>query len=194
LLAVLALLATLLIACGDDNDSPEPTTSESPDPNGSETATPSGSAELPAECEEEDTVGLLSELDFQDGDEYTRGGQFDVAEEINARMRLINCTNANSTLYFETAQRYEMVVEEEEAAREVFRSSDGQEFAEEPGTEVMAPGETITYEQAWAQTDKDGAQVPPGVYKVSFLSVGCGVPEAEDCPNFGPISRIEIVE
>jgi hypothetical protein len=186
----------LLTACGDDDGDGGTSPSESAEASGEPVETPAGSPGEPEECTvSEEEIGLVSKLDFATaGGEFGQGGQFPAGEPIDARMRLINCTDDDSTLYFDTTQRYEMTIELENPLTEVFRSSDGVEFAPTPGTEVLQPSDTIVYEQPWDQTDKEGNQVGPGIYRVAFLSVGCGSDETAECPPFGPISRIEILE
>jgi hypothetical protein len=67
------------------------------------------------------------------------------------------------------------------------------EFAETAGSVTLQPGETIVYEETWDQTDKEGTQVGPGLYSVSFLSVGCGN-EGVECIPFGPGGLVEVLE
>jgi hypothetical protein len=187
-------LAAVLFACGDDDDNgPGPASSEAS--GATPVETPAGSPGGPEECTvSEEEIGLVSKLDFEQEGEFAQGGQFAAGDVINARMRLINCTGDETTLYFDTTKRYEMVITPEDSTDELFNSSVGKEFSDTKGTEVLAAGDTIVYEEPWDQMDAEGQQVPPGIYKVSFLSVGCGHPESEECPPFGPISRIEILE
>lgn len=187
-------LIAMIAACGDDDsDSSDPTSTDAS--GATPVETPAGSPGGPAECTvSEEEIGLVSKLDFEQDGEFQQGGQFAAGDEINARMRLINCTGGETTLYFDSTKRYEMIITAEDSADEVFNSSAGKEFSDTAGTEEIAPGDTVIYEETWNQAGSDGQQVPPGIYKVSFLSVGCGDPEAEECPPFGPISRIEILE
>jgi Intracellular proteinase inhibitor len=204
----LALAAALLLlaACGgDDDDEPE-------DNNGSPTAsaeetddgangddpsatpgeageTPAGTAGGPAECDQGDgQTGLLSDL-ILSGDD----GLYPPGEAVTMTLRLVNCGDNEAHLFFKTTQRYIMTIEEQETEVEVWSSATGQTYPETPGEEVIANGETVEYEEVWDQTNTEGAQVPPGLYKVKAYSVGCGQETDEDC-IFGPVRNLEITE
>jgi hypothetical protein len=195
LIIAAALTAVLVVACGDDDESgnggdggsPAASAGSSPDPSGS----PGSSPDLPDECEDTEK-GLITELDFEDNGSFTTSGQVPAGEDLNARMRMINCSASVTTLYFGTTQRYEMTVVTDDE-EEVWRWSDGEEFDNTPGTEVLGAGDIITYEESWDQMNEDGEQVEPGLYHLSFLSVGCGREGIENC-RFGPVKPIEITE
>jgi len=197
-LALTLCIMLLAVACDDGNDTPDdPSSSATANSTGSPVETPTGNTdntEDPEECEVSDeAIGLVSKLDFMTPDGvFEQGGQFAPGTPVDARMRLINCSEEEANLYFDTTQRYEMTVESE-SGTEVFRSSDGMEFADTKGTETLQAGDMIVYEETWDQTDKEGQSVPPGIYSVSFLSVGCGS-ETGGCNPFGPGGLIEILE
>jgi hypothetical protein len=195
LLPALAAVVMLLAACGDDSGSDDSSgsTSDASPGNESPIETPAGSPGAPEECSVSDEeIGLVSKLDFEQDGEFRAGGQFTEGQAIMARMRLINCTDGDTTLYFNTTKRYEMSIESEEDAEQLWNSSDGKAFEDKEATETIPPRGTVVYTEEWDQKDKNGAQAPAGTYKVSFLSVACGEASAEDC-RFGPIGRVEIL-
>lgn len=195
IIVVVLGLALAAVSCGDGDGPSGGSPTATDDGQASPVETPAGSPGGPEECAvSEEQIGLVSKTDFEQEGEFSQGGQFTAGDEVKARMRLINCTTEDTTLFYTSTKRYEMVVEPEDGSSEAFRSSEGKTFAQVEGTEVIAPGDTVVYLEVWDQTDKDGAQVPPGIYKVSFLSVGCGGEDLADCPNFGTIARIEILE
>ncbi|MEO6197587.1 MAG: BsuPI-related putative proteinase inhibitor [Dehalococcoidia bacterium] len=196
IIVVVLGLALAAVSCGGDDDgAPGASPTVTNDSQASPVETPAGSPGGPEECTvSEEQIGLVSKVDFEQEGEFSQGGQFTAGAEVKAQMRLINCTEEDTTLFYTSTKRYEMVVEPEDGSSEVFRSSEGKTFAQTEGTEVIAPQGTVVYEEIWDQTGKDGDQVPPGIYKVSFLSVGCGVEDVDDCPPFGVIARIEILE
>lgn len=188
LLAALALLA----ACGGDDGGSEdgsPTASgeSTRTSDGTPVTTPGGSPGLPVECTSgEEQRGLLADLEFNGDD-----GLFDEGEEIEMTLTIINCGDNEVVLSFTSTQRYEVSIEDE-AGLEVWNSSDDKDFDDVDGEQVIVSGETVVYVEPWDQQDSQGEQVPPGTYRVAFLSVGCGQPDASDC-QFGPIKLIEIV-
>ncbi len=188
-------VAVLIAACGGGDAGEDTSSSATLAASGgaeSPVETPAGIPGGPEECSVSDQeIGLVSKLDFEKDGEFSAGGQFPQGDTIRARMRLINCATNDTTLYFDTTQRYEMTIQPEDGGPTVWSSSDGKKFEDQAATEVIPPGETVVYFEEWDQTDGAGEQVPAGVYKVSFLSVGCGREEDEKC-TFGPGGRIEI--
>ena len=188
-LAVFVLLA----ACGDDDGgdadgSPTDNGESTRTPGGPPIESPAGTAGLPVECTVgEGQRGLLADLEFSGDD-----GLFDEGEDVEMTLTLINCAENEVRLSFPSTKRYEVSIEDE-AGIEVWNSSDGKAFDQVIGEEVIATGETVVYTETWKQEDSQGEQVPPGTYRVSALSVGCGLEEATDC-KFGPIKLLEIVE
>jgi len=193
--AATSLLLIVASCGGDDSDGGSSSTS-TPDASGSvesPIATPAGSPGGPEECSvSEEEIGLVDPLDFEKDGEFRAGGQFRLGDKVTARMRLINCSTVNTNLYFNTTQRYEMTIEPEGGGEQVWSSSDGKKFDDVRATEMIPPGETVVYTEEWDQKNKAGEQVAPGIYRVSFHSVGCGREGDEDC-TFGPGGRIEIL-
>jgi hypothetical protein len=193
LLLLVAAMAALLAACGDDDDgdSDEPSVTASTDASGERTedasSTPVDTGDAPAECTADDAVrGLLARLELSGDD-----GIFEPGEEIDFTFRLIiNCGDNESTLYYPTSQRYHFFVDSP-SNEQVWSSADEQVFEQVQGTEVIEIHETLQYEETWDQTDRDGEQVPDGVYKVSAFSVGCAQETQSNC-QFGSVSQFEI--
>ncbi len=183
----------LLVACGGDDDgdadgSPVNSGESTRTPAGTPIDSPAGTSGLPVECTVgEGQRGLLADLEFSGDD-----GLFDEGEDIEMTLTLINCADNEVRLSFPTTQRYEVSIEDE-AGIEVWNSSDDKAFSQVTGEETIATGETIVYTETWEQEDSQGEQVPPGTYRVSALSVGCGLEDATDC-KFGPIKLLEVVE
>jgi hypothetical protein len=194
LIAALVGFTLLIAGCGDDDGPSDGSPTATDDNQASPVETPAGSPGGPEECTvSEEQIGLVSKVDFEQEGEFSQGGQFTAGDEVKARMRLINCTEEDTTLFYASTKRYEMVVEPEDGSSEVFRSSEGKTFAQTEGTEVIAPGDTVVYLETWDQTGKNGEQVPPESTRCrSSVSVVAG--GLENCPNFGPIARIEILE
>ena len=194
LVAVLLLAAlALLAACGDDDggdadSSPTGSGESTRTPAGTPVTSPAGSPGLPVECTAgEGQRGLLADLEFSGDD-----GLFDEGEDVEMTLTLINCGDNEVRLSFPTTKRFEVSIEDE-AGLEVWNSSDNKAFDQVIGEQLIASGDTVVYVETWEQEDSRGEQVPPGTYRVSALSVGCGQEEATDC-KFGPIRLLEVVE
>ena len=193
LVALVPAALILLVACGsDDREDPDASPAGSDESTrtvaGSPHGSRAGSSRLQVEC----TVGggqsgLLADLEFG-GD----NGLFEEGEDIEMKLTLINCGDSEVQLFFPTAQRYEVSIEDANGIQ-VWNSSDGKAFSQATAKEVIATGETVVYTETWEQEDAQGEQVPLGTYRVSALSVGCGQEDAINC-TFGSVKLLEIVD
>ena len=122
-------------------------------------------------------AGLLSDLDF--------GGErhFAPGEPITITLSLTNCAENDVNLFYSDSQRYEFIVKDE-GGEEVWRWSEGKEFAQEPGEESVKSGEVLALTEIWDQRDQDGQLVPLGLYQILGFSVGCADSSTSDC-QFG---------
>ncbi len=201
LLTMLAGALLLFTACGGDDTSPtgDGTVSPSADgetltPTPTASTTPGDTAVPPAECTIETNQGrLLGALEFD-----SEPGVYKPGDEVEMTLKLINCDDDAEQLYYSTTQRYVFIVEQvvalddDSVGLEVWRSSDGTEYDETKGEEVIAINETVVYTESWDQVDTASDQeVPEGLYRVSAFSVGCAVEDQADC-RFGPVRYIEI--
>jgi hypothetical protein len=199
LLLLIASLALLfLAACGDDDDgtdSPTPTeaaseTAGGPTVSGGPTATSTGPGDAPEVCTGEHAQqGTITTLDFDN-----ENGLYDSGEAVEITLTIANCGDNDIELSFSTAQRYEMLAQDENG-NEVWNSADGQSYDQVEGQEIIEPNETVVYTETWDQAGRDGQQVPDGQYKISAFSIGCarGTQGNPDC-QFGPIKFIRIGE
>lgn len=87
-----------------------------------------------------------------------------LGEPITITLSVTNRGGMPAPLTFTTSQRYDLTASR--SGRELWRWSHGRAFAQVIQNINVRPGETISFEETWDQTDKDGDQVPPGSYKI----------------------------
>lgn len=181
LLALVCLAAVLaLAACnrGDDDDgngtddgaTATPGSVESPTP------VPSPPLELCPTIDGEVVQAVFAALELEET-EYQRG------EPVEMTLRLTNCASAPITRIFQTEQRYEFTVFNEDG-EEIWRWSEGMEFANTQDEQTFQPNEQQTFVEVWDQTDNAGEPVEPGLYQISVESTGCDE-SLQDC---GPLA------
>jgi hypothetical protein len=195
LATVIAATILLLAACGggSSNDSPTPTTTQA----GSSTAQASASGSvtptatfntqgLPPDCAASTgDLGLVSTLRF-DKD----SGSYGTGDPVTMKLVLSNCGNNDAKLVYPTAQRYAFIVTDG-SGNDMWRSTDGQNYAQTEGSETIPAAQTVEYSETWNQKDRNGNQAPIGKYKVSAFSVGCIATARSGC-EFGPIRFIQV--
>ena len=196
LATVIAATILLLASCGggSSTDSPTPTTTQA----GSSTtaqASTSGSVTpaatfntqgLPPDCAASTgDLGLISTLHF---DKDT--GSYSTGAPVTITLLLSNCANNDVKLLYPTAQRYVVIVADD-AGNDLWRSTDGQAYAQTEGSETIPAAQTAKYSETWDQKDRNGNQAPNGKYKVSAFSVGC-IDSARSGCEFGPIRFIQV--
>jgi hypothetical protein len=190
LTALVLGLGFVLSACSSSAGDTTPTATGSGSPSGS----PAGGSptEMPAaECAPAQGMGLVSQVAFNtSGGSPAGGGTFDPGQPIEITLILVNCGNADSTLYFPSTQRYSFYIQDPQG-NEVWRSSDGKVYGQTEGTEILSSNKTQRYTETWDQKDKTGAQVPSGLYRVSAFSVGCIAAARANC-EFGPVGFVQV--
>jgi hypothetical protein len=200
LLGLLAFIALALAAAcgGDDSNTPTPSTSGGATAStgsggptrtggaGSGSPVPTVTEVRTAICTPADKlVGLVSQVAFNQDGLYKPG------ETVDMTFTVGNCGDNDATLHFSTAQRYDFHITDSVSGTEVWSAQDGKTFEQTIGTEVIAPNTEISYNEKWDQKDRSGNQVPEGDYKVSTMSIGCGVEGQTQC-GFGTVRDIII--
>jgi hypothetical protein len=171
-LTVIGLLLVALAAACDDGGGDK----EEPSP--ASTATPTPSAPPFAF---EGPVGI---------DLTTYGAFHDVGEEI--RFTIFVAAGEPITLYYRTAQRYEIVVTDPEGS-EVWRWSKDKAFGEVLEEVSLEANEVLTFNEPWDQTDNDGQPVPAGDYRVTATSTHCDA-GYENCDQLSDSATIQLRE
>ena len=128
--------------------------------------------------------GLVAELTLDGG-----RTAFAQGEPVSMTLSITNCGDEEVTRSYSSGQRYDFVVSDTEQD-EVWRWSHDKVFIQVIGSQVFAPGETVTYTEVWNQNDNTGEQVTPGQYDVLGIDVGCEEP-GERC-HFGMGLPVEI--
>ena len=100
---------------------------------------------------------------------------YSVGESIIMTFKVFNYTKADITFHFNTAQRYDFIIEDEEE-NEVWRWSKDRMFAMVLGEEVIGP-----YNPEVIYTAEYNDRISPGYYKVTGILV------AKDRPMSGNI-------
>ena len=100
---------------------------------------------------------------------YTKG------EPITMTLKIFNYTEEDTAFHFNTSQRYDFIIEDEEG-NQVWRWSEGRMFAQMLGEEILGPSNP---EVIYAAEYKD--RISPGYYKVTGIFV------AKDRPMSGSI-------
>mgnify|MGYP003681960066 CR=1 FL=1 len=100
---------------------------------------------------------------------------YSVGEHITMTLKLFNYTEEDIIFHFNTSQRYDFIIEDEEG-NEAWRWSNGRMFAMVLGEEILGPTNTeVIY------TVKYKGKLNPGYYKIS------GVLVTQDRPMSGSI-------
>ena len=87
-------------------------------------------------------------------------------------MRLTMRGNPVALLFFQNSQRYNFMVVGS-GAQIVWSWVMHQVLVPETGSEVLALGDEVVYEEVWDQLDNEGNQVPPGTYMVIGQTAAC---------------------
>ena len=171
-LMVGGLLITVLAAACDDGDEGEPSPTASPTGAASPTATgPPFPFEGP--------VGI---------DLTTYGAFYDQGKPV--RLTITVAASEPVTLYYRTAQRYDIVATNQEG-QEVWRWSKDKAFGEVLGEETLEENEFLTFNESWDQRDNDGQPVPAGNYTVTATSVHCDA-NLENCGQLSVSRTIQV--
>jgi len=95
------------------------------------------------------------------------------------RLRLTVTNNANSPLSFRSrsAQRYDFVIRSGD--KEIWRWSHDRVFAMMLTSWQLAPGQSVTYEETWPQTDNSGRPAPAGRCTAEAWQIGAPRAQAE---------------
>jgi hypothetical protein len=93
------------------------------------------------------------------------------------------------TLYYRTAQRYDILVTDQEG-QEVWRWSKDKAFGEVLGEETLEENELLTFNESWDQRDNDGQPVPAANYTVTATSAHCDA----DLNNCGQLSASRTIQ
>ena len=98
-----------------------------------------------------------------------------VGEPIKLTVKIFNCNEEDVIFHFNTSQRYDFIIEDEEG-NEVWRWSEGRMFAQMLGEEILGP---TNIEIIYSVKYKD--KLNPGYYKVTGFFV------AQEKPMSGSI-------
>lgn len=169
LLAALAVVLLLALACGEGGE--EPSTS----PTGVTTPTSSPEPGFPFEG----PVGI---------DLTTFGAFFAQGEPIHLSIRV--AAREPMTLYYRTSQRYDLAVTNSEG-QEVWRWSRDQTFAQVTEEVSLEANEMLSFAENWDQRDNDGQQVPLGNYQILAESSHCEA-NYENCGQLTTSATIQI--
>ena len=100
---------------------------------------------------------------------------YPVGEPVTMTVKIFNYTEEDIVFHFNTAQRYDFIIEDEER-NEIWRWSEGRMFAQMLGEEILGPSNSeVIY------TVKYKGKLNPGYYKIT------GVLVARDRPMSGSI-------
>lgn len=107
----------------------------------------------------------------------TDGAVYAPGEPIRMQLILFNHTESAVTLHFNSAQRFDFLIEDGDG-REVFRWSDGKFFAQVLGSETIGPSRRQLHYEA----DSTDALPSPGEYTVRGLIVAREGPLSAELP------------
>ena len=100
---------------------------------------------------------------------------YSVGEPITMTLKVFNYTEEDIAFHFNTAQRYDFIIEDEEG-NEIWRWSEGRMFAQMLGEKILGPNNPeIIY------TAEYKGKLSPGYYKVTGIFV------AQEKPIYGSI-------
>ncbi|HHX02370.1 MAG TPA: hypothetical protein GX739_06850 [Firmicutes bacterium] len=128
-------------------------------------------------------IGLLAvALFFSSSNPASMGqdaGAFETTADYQIRngqmifsFEFINNHAAAKQLQFGSGQQYEIVVTDE-AGKEVYRFSDGRFFTMAIISKDLKPGESLSWQETWDLTDKDGEKLRSGKYtaRITILAL-----------------------
>jgi hypothetical protein len=173
LLAVVAAILVVALACGDNGEEPSP----SPTVAGTPTPTSSPSSGFPFQFE--GPIGI---------DLTTFGVFFEPGRPI--QLGITVAVQEPMTLYYLTAQRYDLAVVDSEG-QEVWRWSRDRAFAQVTEEESLEAGDMLSFDEKWDQRDNDGQQVPVGTYQIVAESSHCDA-NYENCGQLTTSATIQI--
>ena len=170
-LVVVGLLLVALAAACDDGDEGEPSPTASPTGAASPTATgPPFPFEGPVGIDLT-TYGVF----------HRPGGPVSLTITVAASEPI--------TLYYRTAQRYDIVITDQEGA-EVWRWSKDKGFGQVLEEVSLEENELLTFNESWDQRDNDGQPAPTANYTVTATSAHCDA----DLNNCGQLSVSRTVQ
>lgn len=104
-----------------------------------------------------DANALLFSIET-DKDEYSSG------EDVRIQLKVENNSDKPASLTFPTSQRYDIIITKD--GKEVWRWAYEKVFAMALTVLKMKPGEALSFEERWRQTDSEGNDAGPGNYKI----------------------------
>jgi hypothetical protein len=170
-LVVGGLLVAVLAAACDDGDEGEP----SPTASATGVASPTVTGP-PFPFEGPVGIGLTS-----------YGAFYDQGKPV--QLTITVAASESVTLYYRTAQRYDIVITDQEG-QEVWRWSKDKTFGEVLGEETLEENELLTFNESWDQLDNDGQPVPAANYTVTATSAHCDA----DLNNCGQLSASRTIQ
>ena len=162
------LMVVLTAACDGGKEEPSPTPTATPTPT---PAVPPFSFEGP--------VGI---------DLTTYGVFYKQGEQV--QFTILVAVSEPITLYYRTAQRYDIVVTDSED-KEVWRWSKDKSFSQVLEQVSLQANEWLTFEELWDQRGNDGQPVPLGNYRVTATSTHCDA-NHENCDQLSASATLQI--
>jgi hypothetical protein len=97
----------------------------------------------------------------------TEPNSFDPSKDkqLKAKMVVINQDKSKYILQFDTAQKYEFIIQNKEK-KEMYRSSGDKDYSQQLSSIVLNKGEKIIYEEEIVTATQNPFQLPPGEYKL----------------------------
>jgi hypothetical protein len=169
LLAALAAVLLVALACGDGGEE------AGPSPTSSATPAPSPTPRFPFEG----PVGIDLAI-FGTFSEQGEPIQLIVTVAVRDPM----------TLYYRTSQHYDLAVIDSQG-QEVWRWSRNLAFAQVTEEVPLGANEVRSFSETWDQRDNDGQQVPPGNYRIVVESSHCDA-NYENCGQLTTSASIQI--
>ncbi len=110
-----------------------------------------------------------------------------LGEPVQITLTLTNRSDQQVVCYFNTAQRYDIVVSQ--AGREVWRWSNDRSFAQVTGSLTLSPGQSVEYTERWNGQDNQGTPVTPGTYTITaqITSIGRSAHFAQEDDRSSPL-------
>lgn len=110
---------------------------------------------------------------------YTDKAIYNRREDVHITLSKTNITDDEINLRYPTNQIIEIVVENR-AGQEVWRYSNGKNFAQGQRLIVIYPGGTQVIKEKWNQKDNNGNQVPRGTYTITETNLATDVSVSVD--------------